>query len=655
MPKSARRHRSGWGRSWQTDHLPGIIAILLFTLWLYIPPYWNSFVGDDFVQQWRIREFLDQPFAAYRIFGPFWTDWYYRPLQNLWFLVNRLVFGLKPFAYYYLQVSLHLISISLLFQLARRLKVGVLGAFVAAALFALNAEHQLTVSWISSIGIVLALTLSLAAVSLLLAYLRQPSRVGLLTLVLLAAALTLLAQEEGILLPVILVAVWWSDAGLRRPRPAETVAGLGLAAISFTYVAFQLIRPNANLSVGGAFFPNVLSNLSPVAIGRFAQDLLSRWLLLEDTSLGQSAIELAGRSPIWPLLILVLIGGPIILWFRWGNRPVRLGLLWTVLHVGFIYVVVYSQRPELFDSRHLYQAWAGLSLAVGATIGRVVGSTGRSPVRRRLTSQPGRWVIAALALVIVLQGTQVRRHHQRILGLTREVQSAELQMRSILPSISDDTRVFATRFILTPSYFVPVVAVWYDQPHLAGGDLDTLAEYARATSDFHVFDYDNRRLYELMPELQQHRSTVFIWRQPPAVAQLAREGQPTTLDPGEYELNAIIASNEDRRLAMAMPAYPGAWTTLAFDLERPSASRLAFSIHGRVGDIFRVGLEDRSGQLMTLFEQELTGGSAGRWQDVTLPLPDNATGQVRLFFDIRGADDAEEGTGYWADPRFVTD
>lgn len=651
MPKSARRHRSGWGRSWQTYHLPAMIALLLFTLWLYIPPYLNSFVGDDFVQQWRIREFLDQPLAAYRILGPFWTDWYYRPLQNLWFLSNRLVFGLKPFAYYFLQISLHLISVALLFQLARRLKVGVLGAFVTAALFAVNAEHQLTVSWISSIGIVSALTLSLVAVSLLLAYLHKPQRVGLLALMLVAAALALLAQEEGILLPIILVAVWWTDTGLRQPRPAEIMAGLGLGALSLTYVAFQLIRPNANLSVGGAFLPNVFSNLSLAAIGRFAQGLLSRWLLLEDSSLGQSAIELAGRSPVWPLLILVVVCALIALWFRWGSRPVRLGLLWTVLHLGFIYVVVYSQRPELFDSRHLYQAWAGLSLAAGATIGRVVGSTGRS----RLTSQPRKWVIVALLLVIVLQGTQVRRLHRRILGLTQEVHAAELQMRSILPTIADDTRVFATRFILTPSYFVPVVAVWYDQPHLAGGDLDTLAEYARATSAFHVFDYENGRLYELMPELQRHRSSVFIWRQPPSVAQLAREGQTTSLDADEYELNAIIASNDDRRLAMAMPAHPGAWTNLAFDLERPSTSRLAFSILGRPGDVFRVRLQDGTGQMTTLFEQEWSPEDASRWQDVILPLPDNATGLVQLFFDIRGADNAETGTSYWADPRFVTD
>ncbi len=73
-----------------------LVLLFLFTVWLYLPDYSDSFVGDDFVQQWRIRKVIEDPIQAYRIFNPVWTDWYYRPMQNLWFLGNRLLFGVNP-------------------------------------------------------------------------------------------------------------------------------------------------------------------------------------------------------------------------------------------------------------------------------------------------------------------------------------------------------------------------------------------------------------------------------------------------------------------------------------------------------------------------------------------------------------------------------
>src|SRR5690554_585154 len=81
-----------------------LAAIILLAAALYLPPYKEAFVGDDYLHLGYIAGFLDNPLRSLRVFYPLWTTWYYRPLQNLWFLANRSLFALTPFGYYYLQV-----------------------------------------------------------------------------------------------------------------------------------------------------------------------------------------------------------------------------------------------------------------------------------------------------------------------------------------------------------------------------------------------------------------------------------------------------------------------------------------------------------------------------------------------------------------------
>jgi len=132
--ESRQNNQSAW---LQAAVLPGMIVILLIAAILFLPSYLDSYLGDDFVQQWRIRKLIGEPFRALNVFNPDWTDWYYRPLQNLWILFNRQLFGLTPAAYYFLQVSWHLVSISLLFRVARGFGAGRLAALLAAGLFSI--------------------------------------------------------------------------------------------------------------------------------------------------------------------------------------------------------------------------------------------------------------------------------------------------------------------------------------------------------------------------------------------------------------------------------------------------------------------------------------------------------------------------------------
>ena len=188
-----------------------MIALLLATLLIYWPPYAGAFVGDDYVQLRYVRDFLERPFSAYQVFNPFWLKWYYRPLQNLWFLANRLVFGLNPFGYYYLQICLHLVAVALVYRVARQTGLGATAALAGAALFAIRDHHADVVAWISSIAIVLAAVFTLLALSSYLSYRRRPARHTLL-LTALFFLLALLSHEEGFLLPPLLL-FWRLEIG----------------------------------------------------------------------------------------------------------------------------------------------------------------------------------------------------------------------------------------------------------------------------------------------------------------------------------------------------------------------------------------------------------------------------------------------------------
>src|SRR5690606_24874348 len=107
MSNAAGRRRA----SWPLLLIP--VGIILFAVALYIPPFDSHFVGDDYVQLEEVAPFLDQPLAAYQMFHPFWTTWYYRPVQNLTFLIARLLFELQPFGYYVVLAGWHALTIAL--------------------------------------------------------------------------------------------------------------------------------------------------------------------------------------------------------------------------------------------------------------------------------------------------------------------------------------------------------------------------------------------------------------------------------------------------------------------------------------------------------------------------------------------------------------
>ncbi len=630
-----------------------LIALLLMTLWLYMPPYLDSFIGDDFVQQWRIRELLDKPLAAYKVLSPFWTDWYYRPLQNIWFLTNRLIFNLIPAGYYYLQLCWHLLAVSLIFNISRQLHVGRAGAIVASAFFAISGQHQLAIGWISNIGNVVCTTLSLAAFATFVAYLKNSNRWEFLVTTLLLYVFALLAHEQGFVLPFFLLFAKLIWPGRPPFRLREILVGAIVCFISIAYIYLQVSRPNANVAIGSDFLSLAATALLPVSAGRFVINSLPAWLPVH-VSLFTAQTTNGQLAPPWQAtIIFILLLLFLVILLRRASIAIRLGLAWAVFNLGFFYLALWIQRPELFDSRHLYSAWAGVCFVVGVVFQSLYDISQSNKINQRQRQAWTLFLGFGVILILFLQAKQISFEQDRLFAHTRQVFSVENQMKSLLPSITSDTRVFAARFILTPPYFVPAAGVWYGQPGLSGGSLQSLKKYSSVMNDFYLFDNADGKLYNLIPELQEYQRSIFLWDDMLLGAKWLRENSEVTLPPNAYDFDVIAGPENERRLAMQVHPQESGWASLTYKVKVPQRSHLAVAVFGEPGLIFRIRLVNTHGDEQTLLQHSIICSQTS-WQKFLIPLSGYYDQEAMFYFELASRS-GNTKPGYWTTPRIVID
>lgn len=644
-----------------------VCSLGIFSLWLYLPPYIDSFLGDDFVQQWRIRTLITQSDNIWQVFNPTWTDWYYRPVQNLWFLANRLAFGLNPFGYYVLQIYWHLLAVALVYKLARQLGLARPGAIVATALFAINASHQLTVSWISSIAIIMGAVFALAATVSYLTHLKT-EHYHWLFLTIIGAALTMAIHEEGFVLPFFLIIVWLSHkwaklrkVGLSSVRRVDWIGSSCLLLLAIAYGGLQLARPNANIGIGDSLGESLVATLNPITLARFTLVVTGRWTFVYDIPIGKEVIDdLADIS--W--LAVILAAG--ILWFifnwvRQSGRSVRWAFLCSGLHIDFIYVALWSQRPELLGSRHLYNAWIGLCIALGFSWQNwyVLAKTKKhQPATANWwprQSQRQRQLIGGLLIFLFLHVIQIQFLHDHSQQLANQIKDAEQVIKSELPQLASNNKLFAARFPLTAPYFNPVTSIWYDVPHLQGGSLNALKEYEQVTNDFYLFDYDNGQLYNLMPELQAHETTIFLWREALSITEQIIDNIATPLVDDSYAQDLVVGPPQEKHLAVRSSPQAGEWVSLGYSVFIPPESELAMYILGQPGHTFRLRVETEDGTVATLFRQTLEAGSGDMWQAVQIPLTDYSGQTVIIRLESTATSEAAAQAAFWGNPRLVID
>lgn len=707
---SMKRTSANPNRQWQW----AVLAIVLLAFLVLFPPYDWSFVGDDFVQFRYVWKYMSRPFTAIALLNPYTLAWYYRPLQNWWFLANRLVFGFNPFPYYAILATFHALAICLVYRTSRQLRLSSMAAFCAAALFAIHAHWVDVVAWLSSVAIVLATIFNLAAVSTYLIYLKKLKKtgdqileresfnlhslishphywLGLTTLFFLFALTT---HEEAFLLPALLLVIrqltpgeWkWhkkiegqaapelsprlskegSNHSHHLPRFTlyETTIFVGMFLISIVYLYIQFMRPNLTLEANQIGLSGYLLHVNIAEIGRFLVDGLAHFTL---------AFNLLNLTGGYIAAFSLAIAALLLLSYLYGGRVVQIGLTWMALHLIFIYFALWTQKPELFAGRHIYQAGLGLVWSIGALVDKWQkrwamdkksetkrGKRREKREKRQISSFPSSHSFARLlfyflpllllAAVYLYQLPIINNTQRSWLERAERYRQAEMQVKEIVPTVDANTTVFANRFPITPSFLPATFQVWYETTinTTLGGGIPQLQAAGRATQAYYLFDYQDGNVVNLMPELQAHEETLFLWAQNGQLEQITPSHQINQLP--DANLSPVVAGPEnDLRVSIVPTSTETAdiWNSIIYPISIPTNSQLQFSLFAQDTETtFRIRIGSDGSEEELLSATSLP--TLKQWADFTIPLRDYWGQSVEIRLE-------STKDGFWGNPRLVID
>lgn len=182
-----------------------ILVVAVFAT--YANVYGNVFLFDDEFLILR-NHFLDSFANLSAIFtssstaGAGFTDSFYRPTQQVAYLVVTQIFGREPWAFHALNVGLHAINAGLVFVLARRLQLTARAALIGALTWALHPLHVEAVTYVSATADPLHALFVLGGLCVAIPF--TPARVWVASGL---AVLGMLSKESAIVFPALLSAV----------------------------------------------------------------------------------------------------------------------------------------------------------------------------------------------------------------------------------------------------------------------------------------------------------------------------------------------------------------------------------------------------------------------------------------------------------------
>lgn len=221
----------------------GAFALALLTVAAYLPAIGAGFVWDDDAHVTR-NPALDDLDGLVRI----WTDTaatpQYYPLTHTTFWIERRVWGLWAPGYHAVNVALHAVAALLLWRVLVRL--GLPGAWAAAAAFAVHPVHVESVAWVSERKNVLSGAFYFSSALAFLAWCdagagRPAARRALAALAAVLFACALSSKTVTGTLPFgLAIALAWQRGGIRRGEAALlTVMAVGAAAAGSLTAALE--------------------------------------------------------------------------------------------------------------------------------------------------------------------------------------------------------------------------------------------------------------------------------------------------------------------------------------------------------------------------------------------------------------------------------
>jgi tetratricopeptide (TPR) repeat protein len=390
--------------SWKSAGLAGALLVLL-TLAAYLPALRAGFIWDDnaYVTE---NPLLTAPDGLARIWFSAHHQSQYFPLVYTTLRWERMLWGLHPAGYHAVNLAMHLLNALLVWAVLRRL--GLPGAWLAAAVWAIHPVNVETVAWITELKNTESTLFYLLALLAWLEFTDGRTNRGwpFYASALLAYALALLSKTTACTLPAaMLLVLWVRRRPLRWPRWVEiapfVVLGVAMGLLSVWWEAhlgnYRDVDSGVALSLGQRLL------VAARALWFYAGKLV--WPA--NLSFSYTRWQMSARDPLQVLALVGCLGMAALLW-RKRNSHGRVPAAAAAFFVATLspllgFIPLYTFRYSFVADHYLYVASGGLiALGVGAGV-TLVGRWG--PLGRRVGTS------AAAALLLLLAALTFRRAH----------------------------------------------------------------------------------------------------------------------------------------------------------------------------------------------------------------------------------------------------
>lgn len=195
-----------------------LAALTLAAYWQVLGHGFVAYDDDEYVfENEYVKSGLTLQSAKWAFTHFHSANWH--PLTWISHMLDRSIYGMKPFGHHLTNVLIHILSALLLYLLLQRMTGCIWRSAFVAALFALHPLHVESVAWVSERKDVLSTLFWLLTMHAYVSYVRRPGRAWY-AVSLLAFAFGLMSKPMLVTLPLILlVADYWPLRRLEGKSP----------------------------------------------------------------------------------------------------------------------------------------------------------------------------------------------------------------------------------------------------------------------------------------------------------------------------------------------------------------------------------------------------------------------------------------------------
>lgn len=397
------KHSSSTTRS---RAVPVACLLLAITVVAYLPALEGGFVFDDglyLTQDVRMESLAGLGEIWTQVGGPQYRHQYY-PLTGTAFWLQHRLWGDNPFGYHFVNVLLHAANALLLWRLLWVL--GIPGAWVAAAIFAVHPVNVQSVAWISELKNVLSTLFFLLSTLVFVRFLGVadarplPRETGhrwrLYGLGLALFVCALASKTATCLLPVALgfILFWKRDRISRR----DLAALAPLVLLGLAFVGLTVFLESHHYAHGEEFSQSFIERV--LIAGRAVWFYAGKLLWPHPLSFIYPRWEVDAAvwwQYLYPLGVACVLGGLWVMRTRIGKAPLAAVAFFVVAVAPISFVnVAFTRMSYVADH---WQYWASMGLI---TLAVAVASRGGAVL---LGARTRRWALAGTATTVVAVGS----------------------------------------------------------------------------------------------------------------------------------------------------------------------------------------------------------------------------------------------------------